>query len=184
MNAPPRVLGLDLSLTSTGVAAPTWTYALKPAPALRGTDRMLWFRRQIFDDAISPSTALTLVAMEGPAYGATGGQKGHHERAGLWWLVRCMLAGVDVPVAVIPPASLKLYATGKGNAGKDEILMAAARRFDWFAGGNDEADALWLAAMAADHLGTPPVVMPAAHRAALAKVEWPDVPADGLAAAA
>jgi hypothetical protein len=41
---------------------------------------------------------------------------------------------------------------------------------------DNEADALWLAAMAADHYGCPLVAMPQAHRAALEAVTWPALP--------
>lgn len=40
---------------------------------------------------------------------------------------------------------------------------------------NNQADALVLAAMGADHYGTPLVELPKAHREALEKVAWPDL---------
>ena len=85
----------------------------------------------------------------------------------------------------IPPASLKMYATGKGNASKDAVLAAAIRRYpDVEFDGNDAADALILAAMGADHLGFPLVsktpsgrksraTLPARNREALGKIDWP-----------
>lgn len=169
---PPKVVGLDLSLTSTGVAGRGWTDTIKPHPKMRGDDRLLFIRQQIVT-TWTPGAAL--VAVEGPSYGSTG--RGQHERAGLWWMVVCALRTHGIPVAVIPPSSLKKYATGRGVGDKDDVLLAVARRFDWFAGKNDEADALVLAAMAADHLGQPMADMPATHRAALERVEWPDLPA-------
>ncbi len=63
------------------------------------------------------------------------------------------------------------------------MLLAAARRFDWFDGSNDAGDALWLAALGADQLGVPMVEMPKAHRVALAGVAWPEAQATlGVAA--
>lgn len=169
----PRVLGLDLSLTCTGIAGPGWTDTITPPAALRGAERMLWIRAALLDDYLAGAG---LVVVEGPSYGSQAGQRGHHERAGLWWLIRCALHNLDVPVAVVPPAALKRYATGRGNASKADMLLAAARRFPWFDGSTaDEADALWLAAMGADHLGHPLADMPATHRAALAGVEWPAI---------
>ncbi len=41
------------------------------------------------------------------------------------------------------------------------------RRFDWFSGGNDEADALWACAMGHAHLGQPLLELPKAHLDAL-----------------
>ena len=56
------------------------------------------------------------------------------------------------------------------------MLLAVARRWPHVEiVGNDTADALALAAMGADHLGQPIAAMPATHRAALDKVDWPEV---------
>ena len=78
---------------------------------------------------------------------------------------------VDTPFIVVPPTVVKLYATGKGNAHKDEVLAAAIR-----AGchesvtTNDRADAWWLRAIGL-HLHGEPVVPETAYRdKALAKL--------------
>lgn len=167
-----NVLGIDLSLTCTGLAGNGWTDIIKPGDR-RGADRMIWIRQQIIDGWL---TGVTLAAIEGPSYGNQGRsrQSGHHERAGLWWLVRVALAHRGIPVAVVTPGTLKRYATGKGNADKADVIREVTRRFGWFQGGEDEADAVVLAAMAADHLGMPMVAMPQTHRAALTAVEWPE----------
>lgn len=167
-----KVLGLDLSLTCTGLAGQGWTDTIRPGDR-RGADRLTWVRAELLERYLN---GLDLVVMEGPSYGNQGKarQSGHHERAGLWWLVRVALAHRGHPVAVVPPATLKRYATGKGNADKATVVREVTKRFPWFDGGEDEADALVLAAMGADHLGQPFAVMPQSHRAALAGVEWPD----------
>ncbi|WP_345155443.1 hypothetical protein [Micromonospora maritima] len=169
---PPRVLGLDLSLTCTGLAGADWTDTIKPPAKMRGTARMMFIRTTLLDRFLN---GYDVVAVEGPSYGSQAGQAGHHERAGLWWVIRCVLDARGHQVAVIPPASVKRYATGKGNADKAAMMLAVARRFPWFDGGEDEADALWLAAMAADHLGHPMCDMPAANRKALDAVQWPEL---------
>jgi hypothetical protein len=139
---------------------------------LAGHERMRWFLNEV--DLLT--CGADLVVIEGPSYGsAYAGQKGHHERAGLWWLVTHNLWAQSVPVAIAPPAVLKKYATGKGNANKDLVLTDTVRRFADFQGGNDAADALVLCAIGADHMGLPLVAMPKVHRDALAKVAWPAV---------
>lgn len=45
----------------------------------------------------------------------------------------------------IAPMQRAKYATGKGNAGKDEVLAAAIRKFGYQGSSNDEADALVIA---------------------------------------
>jgi crossover junction endodeoxyribonuclease RuvC len=181
-----KVLGIDLSLTSTGLGI--WrsgagmilgTVRLRPPAPFRDLARMRWICEQIGLYTEPHMEGATLAVLEGPSYGnqGSGRQAGHHERAGLWWLVREKLDSLGVPVAVAPPATVKKYATGSGNAGKDEVLKAALRRNPDFDGGNDEADAMWLAAMGADHLGRAPIV-PESHRAVLAKVNWPNLIGD------
>jgi hypothetical protein len=172
---PVTVVGLDLSLSSTGVAVARSDLSvsadrIRPHPKLRGHERLGWLSARVGDF----TGGACLVVVEGPSYGSKGGCA--HERAGLWWLVTHRLWRAGVPTAVVAPASLKKYATGRGNAGKDEVLAGVVRRFPGVAvDGNDEADAVVLAAMGADKLGFPPVPMPAAHREALVKVSWPEL---------
>lgn len=180
----PRILGLDLSLTCTGVAGNAgWTDTLKPPAKFRGHDRLNWILNRI-DDFIRVAN---LVVVEGPSYGNQGQQRqsGHHERAGLWWLTTHALWQRGIPTAVVPPAVVKQFATGKGNADKAAMLLAVARRFEWFTGGEDEADALWLVAAGAQHLGVPMVELPKAQVSALVKAQWPGLSTldlDGVAA--
>jgi len=173
----PMVVGLDLSLTSTGWARiNTTTETGRITPKGTGHDRL----GHILEDIFRIVFDADLITVEGPSFGSGQAirQNGHHERAGLWWLVTHHLWVVGVPFAVIPPATLKRYATGKGNATKDAVLAAAIRRYPQVGfDGNDQADALILAAMGADHLGQPIATMPGVQRAALNAVEWPLQPA-------
>jgi crossover junction endodeoxyribonuclease RuvC len=173
----PEIVGLDLSLTSTGAArigpAGSWTTRFCPPKGLDSWPRLSWILEHV-EDVVRDSG---LVVIEGPSYGSGSGvrQAGHHERGGLWWLVTHSLWLDSRPVAVVPPASLKRYITGKGTAHKDAVLAATIRRYpDIDLDGNDQADALVLAAMGADHLGYPIAPMPATHRAALDTISWPE----------
>lgn len=159
-----KIIGLDLSLTSTGVAGDGWTDTIVPG-SRRGHERLQFIR-----DAIGDYTRMTdFVVIEGLGFG--------HDRdranAGLSWIVRHDLWRRDLGYGLVPPSNRMKYATGKGQADKDAVLLAVARRFEWFDGGNDEADALVLAAMGYDRAGAPLVVMPEAHRKALAGCKWP-----------
>lgn len=166
------VVGLDLSLTSTGIAIADdnggRTRTIRTAK-LTDTRRL----RTIVDDVILTcfEEQPALVVIEGPSYGSTGGMQ--HERGGLWWMVAEALDDRGYARAVMTPTALKKYATGSGSASKDAVLIATCRRFPGFDGDNNAADALWLAAAGADHLGCPLVHMPAVNRSALAKVQWP-----------
>jgi crossover junction endodeoxyribonuclease RuvC len=114
-----------------------------------------------------------LVVVEGPSYASTSPHT--HDRAGLWWLVVGRLLNCGHRVAIAPPSSRAKYGTGKGNAGKDLVLASVVRRYpDVEVTGNDEADALLLAAMGARRLGAPIDDLPKTHLAALSGVAWPE----------
>jgi crossover junction endodeoxyribonuclease RuvC len=171
------VAGIDLSLVATGVAH---AYPGPVGDARIGTGRVgsptIGIRRirEIRDEVlkwVGAPDLIDLVVIEGPAYAAQGGQA--HERAGLWWLVYEALDQASLRLLVVSPATLKVYATGKGNAGKDAVLASAVRRLPWGGSDNNEADAAWLAAIGTDLLGEPIVTMPATHRRALAKLTLP-----------
>lgn len=169
-----KIVGLDLSLTSTGVAvidgAGYTTLTLKTKTT--GHERLRWLVQQVGERTLTAG----LVVVEGPAYNARASQQGHHERAGLWWMVTHELWTWGIPTAVASPAAVKKYATGNGSASKDAVLSAVIRRFAGYDGSsNDEADALTLAALGAQWSGQPIVTMPQLHREALGKVAWPEV---------
>lgn len=167
------VAGLDLSLTSTGVAridgGSVHLERLQPKK-LTGHERLEY----LLGATRVTATIADLVVIEGPSYGSQGGSQ--HERAGLWWLVAHMLWTSRKPYAVVVPAGLKKYSSGKGNSGKDQVLAAVIRRYrDIPVDGNDVADALVLAAMAADHYGFPLAEVPQVNRQALLAVTWPQL---------
>ncbi|WP_407286404.1 hypothetical protein [Streptomyces sp. BP-8] len=180
----PRVIGLDLSLTSTGVAGTDWAKALRPGMR-RSHERMDWLCGQIRLGVHGAD----LVVVEGAAY-AQGGQVGHHELAGLWWLVTQDLWRRRTPYAVANPHHRTIYATGRANpaqhlprkersrVAKGMVRSAAVDRYGVECEGPgryDQADATILAAMGLDWLGYPTVTVPDTHRRALEAVRWPDL---------
>ena len=170
----PRVIGLDLSLTSTGVASSLgWTDTIRPKK-IRGLDRL----RMILDSVRAYTSGYELVVIEGPSFGHSGFRQ-HEELVALRWMVRDVVDRQQVPFAIVPPATLKLYATGRGNATKNDMAQAMDKahpgRIPGFVDGRrfDEADALALAGMGAAYLnGTP---LTAAQTRAMATVQWPEI---------
>lgn len=179
----PRVIGIDLSLTCTGLSDgfQAWCHPThgRATDDLTARDDRL---RRITDTVmayVSPAVRTNLVVLEGPSHNSRHGNA--WDRAGLWWRLVHRLLAQDVPLAVAPPACRAKYATGKGNAGKDAVLLAASRRWpDCPISNNNEADALVLAQMGLDWLGRPTVPMPATHKAALTGVAWPERPTGEL----
>ena len=102
-------------------------------------------------------------------------------------IIRRAVAGVAaasmlVAVAACGTSKDNKTAGGEGGSGTIEVV-ASINQWGSVAkdlGGshvdvtnNNEADALVLAAMGADHLGAPLVDLPQTHRAALDAVQWP-----------
>jgi len=185
----PIAIGLDLSLTAAGIATPAGlrTTGEKGKIGASLADRRGRISRQTTRilDAVIGEAGVTwspfpdsgnppmVVALESPAQHAK--TPGQHDRSGLWWrVVHELSAWPDVYVCEVGIAALKKYATGKGNAGKDEVLAAVVRRYsDHQVADNNQADALVLRAMVADHYGAPLAEVPARHREALSSVAWP-----------
>lgn len=55
---------------------------------------------------------------------------------------------IRIPIVTITPTAVKQFATGKGNAGKGEVLDAAAR-LGYYPETHDEADAFFVARIGA-----------------------------------
>lgn len=154
------IIGLDLSLTSAGVAqidaghtpivSRVKSEGHKGDSWARRHHRLMTHASRVLDHV--PSAA-ELVVIEAPSYGSVTGSQ--HDRSGFWWLTYEAVARViNCPIMCVPPTTLKKYATGKGNAPKDAVLAATIRTFlDVPITGNDEADAMQLAAIGARYLG-------------------------------
>lgn len=174
-----RVVGLDLSLTSSGVALildgqiiTIGRIESKPVADATLADRRDRLRN-VYRQVESFAVYADLAVVESPSFGQ-GRQGGSHDRAGLWWLVVDVLLAARIPVSEVSPAARAKYATGKGNAGKAAVVSAVTRRYDREFGTDDEADALVLAAMGARHLGCPiEASLPATHLDAMRNVRWP-----------
>ncbi|GMA31586.1 crossover junction endodeoxyribonuclease RuvC [Litorihabitans aurantiacus] len=178
---PPRIVGIDPSLTSTGIAVVDTVRGItthrvrskgaKDATLAERARRL----RHLADDVITITTAgiTALVVIESPAYSNSLGSM--HDRSGLWWLLVNELRSQGIPVLEVPPTTRAKYATGRGNAGKDEVLAAVIRRHpDVDVTGNDIADALTLAAIGARLTGYHlEATIPAACSTSLTKLRLP-----------
>lgn len=164
------VVGLDLSLTCTGVAGAGWTDRIRTK--LSGDERLAYLETEI----VSFIRSADLVVMEGPSYGHSG-PRFHEDNAGLRVLVRRYCHRHRLPYAVVPPSNLKQYTAGRGNATKGEVRSAVADRYGVHtegAGRYDMADAYGALAAASDWLGQPLANVPEKNQKALAGCQWPD----------
>lgn len=164
-----NIAGLDLSLTATGIATADGVDTIKTNE--RGVRRLFWLRRQILKAITESTTPVDAVALEGYSYAS---QHSHaHSTGELGGVIRLGLWEAGIRYIVVPPKSMKKFATGKGNASKDQVLVSAVLRFGREFADNNQADALWLRAMAHQRYGEPIVDVPQSHLVALDGVVWP-----------
>lgn len=186
---PPYVVGLDPSLTGTGLALPPGqpldVERLRTITSVR-TGGTLVDRRRRYAGIVArvlstledhPAFVATelLVAVEGYAFASNG--RGHADIIELGWMLRDRLTGRYGPDAVVEvsPSGLKKYATGSGSSkvSKADMRVALLKRTGIDERDENRVDAEWLRLMALDALGAPVVELPAAHRQALDAVAWP-----------
>ncbi len=162
-----QVVGLDLSLTATGVAGGGGAFVLCPPGRLGGVERLDWYDTTLDRvlDGMDP-----LVVLEGYSMGSKG--RAVFNIGELGGVVRLLLWRGSIPFAEVAPGSLKKFATGKGNDKKDAVLVAAVRA-GYEGDDNNEADAWWLRQMGLYHLGVPEVPITVYRTAAVKAVVWP-----------
>lgn len=181
----PTVIGLDTSLTATGIASSNgWCQVIGYRKARAKDPGITQLphpeRREALHELLQAVTDTIgrpdLAVIELPAPSRSGG--GAHERGWLWWQIYNYLAALEVPIGLMTPNHRMQYATGKGAATKNLIVDAVARRWpDWPTHGDDNAaDAVVLMAAGRDWLGHPITPMPQTHRAAITKATWPELP--------
>lgn len=179
-----KVVGLDLSLTGSGVAAIysrdtgetgvyVQEYGSKPTTAdLAARGARL---RKVATPVLNACQGANLVVIEDLFMGAgTGAQL---DRAGLWWIIVNSLTANGLPVVAVTNNHLKMYAVGKGGGkgtDKDAVLAQVIRRYLTVdIKSNNTCDALVLAAMGARHLGFPVEgSLPDTHLRAMGAVKW------------
>jgi crossover junction endodeoxyribonuclease RuvC len=172
------VTGVDPSISSTGVARivpnAVAVQRLRSQPAGQELDERVQRMRSQVSAIVRLARGSDLIVIEGPAYGSSNQMT--HMLSGFWWLMVHALDRI-APIAVVQPTTLKKWATGNGRAKKADMIAAAAEAFPHMkVRGDDEADALALAAAGALHLGIEfGAGFSASERSALAKVRWPSL---------
>jgi Holliday junction resolvasome RuvABC endonuclease subunit len=151
-----RILGIDPSLSCTALVFlggemgdRRATISTKPAAFASQTAR-LDFMRCALRDHVATRRPPELAVVEGYAFGA----KINREVLGEWGgLLRLTLYRSGVPFVVVPPATLKAFVTGAGNAEKSLVLREVFRRWGYEAADDNDADAYGLAQLGRVFLG-------------------------------
>lgn len=173
------VAGIDFSLTCTGVALAKLadgvvsmdTETVKSSGKIKDS---LVERHQRLCHLASDIAEIVgyadLAVIEGPSFGSVGG--GQFDRYAGWWFTVSRLRGRDIPIAVVPPSSLKLAITGMGNADKAAMASAVTRMYpDVTVFSSDTSDAMGLAHLGCVRLGWPVKTL---ERHKRVKCEWPE----------
>jgi crossover junction endodeoxyribonuclease RuvC len=148
-------VGLDLSLTGTGVCVLTDSghslYTIKSKPSgNKHLDELLRLKdivSGIEDILIDQEDDVDLVAIEGLAFMARN-TSALVQLAGLNYLVRSLLHDMKKDFTLVAPSSLKKFATGKGNGTKDLVMLEIYKKYGITVLDNNQGDAFILAQVA------------------------------------
>lgn len=159
-----KALGLDLSITATGVAhtleGAACTHVVKPKG--KGDVRLLELRRTVRELARGAEFALIEAPTARSASAVITGM--------VHGVVRAELLELGIPYGTVLPATLKKYATGKGTGDKIPMALEAYKRAGLTFPDDNQCDAWWLWVAAMDHLGQAPFKLPALNRESLKKI--------------
>lgn len=164
-----RISGLDLSITATGICDVNGVTSTCGGDAKLG-DKRLGRIRIAVESAVEVADVVMIEDLpRGGMGGATTGM--------VQGVVRELLTRLGVPYILVSPATLKMYATGKGNATKSDMRMELFQRFGIDIRDDNQADAWWLRALGLDLYGEPlaqqtsgATLLPKSHRRALDKL--------------
>jgi crossover junction endodeoxyribonuclease RuvC len=174
-----NIVGLDISLTSTGIA--TWNgqhnVFSKPADFDHPMKRYehIWdgILEVLIDDLYHEDSFTPLIVIEGYAFAKRSSHA--HAQGELGGIVRLELFKRGMPYIEIPPTSLKKFTTGKGNANKSDMVSSITLRTgrEWNGkGADDRADAWALRHMALAATDNPAYDWPKVNLEALEKIDW------------
>ncbi len=164
-----RIMGLDPSIHSTGMAFPDGsTHAVRPRP--KDGDRRLAYLRDHVGVAVRTARP-DLVVMED----IQGLMRGAANKVipMVHCAVRLPLIDANVPYVLINPSALKLFATGSGRATKEQMAKAAAELGGGPYDTDDECDAAWLRWAGLRVYGQGPEELLRMPLRSLDKVAWP-----------
>lgn len=162
-------VGLDLSLTSTGVSVGQYQTTLKSKN--KGPLRLIEIRDQLLE--LLHGIDKPIVIVENYSFGSRNSQA--HATGELGGVVRVALYAAGIPYVEVPPTCRAKFATGKGNAGKNEVISAISARtgITWSgAGADDLCDAWILEECGRVKLGIARYDWPQVNLSALDKVDW------------
>jgi Holliday junction resolvasome RuvABC endonuclease subunit len=164
-----NILGIDLSLTSTGISVNGETGTI--TTQAKGAERLSIISLAILDAVIDNS--IEIVAIEGYSFASRNSQA--FSIGELGGVVRTRLWERNIPFVDIPPTCRAKFATGRGNAAKTEVMSSISAKTGMiFAGkgADDMCDAWILEEMCRTVIGVSEYEWSATQLSALDKIDW------------
>lgn len=170
------IIGLDLSLTSTGWSCngEQGVFASKN----NGVVRLGEIETNI--SKLVSGITNPAVMLEGYSFASRSGQA--FSIGELGGVVRLLLHKMNTPVVVIPPTCRAKFATGRGNASKNEVVSSVSAKTGivWSGkGADDMCDAWILEEMGLYVLGKPRYEWAKANTDALKTIDWSQIGGTG-----
>ena len=135
-----KLIGLDLSLTSSGISINGKTSIV--STKAKGPERLSYINKTILQICLDEEINCALI--EGYSFASRNSQA--HSIGELGGCIRMTFWECGISYTEIPPTSRAKFATGKGNAGKSEVVSSISAKTGIIfsgAGGDDECDA-WI----------------------------------------
>jgi Holliday junction resolvasome RuvABC endonuclease subunit len=164
-----NLLALDLSLVSTGFCSDKKMGII--ATTEKGPKRLDLISSVVSD--IVKEEEIDVVVIEGYSFASRSGQA--FSIGELGGVVRTTLYRMGIPFIEIPPTCRAKFATGKGNASKNEVVSSISAKTGIIfrnPGADDQCDAWILLEMAKTYLGISSIDWPKVNKDALDKVDW------------
>lgn len=162
-----NVIGIDPSLTATGIAHADGT--LTTVKHRHADDQRLLELQSDITHAICHGSPALVIIEDLPTHAHGAGKTGMAQG-----VVRLTCYNHATPYVTVTAATLKKFATGKGNATKPDMRMALYRRTGRDVRDDNQVDAFWLRTLGLYLLGRPLITLPATHVDALAKISQTD----------
>ncbi len=164
-----NLLGLDPSLTSTGICVSD-----DPGVAYHSYEedvhRLMDIRNYVLSVCVEEN--IKCVIMEGYSYGS---RTRAHSLGELGGVLKVAFEEAWIPYVIVPPTSRAKFATGRGNAGKAEVISAVSFKTNrsWSGKGiEDRIDAWVLREMGVQRLGESQYTWAAENLKALDNIDW------------
>jgi crossover junction endodeoxyribonuclease RuvC len=149
------IYGIDPSLTATGIATLNNAGQVERLetisfPKLKDEERLA----AIIDAVCEKISTPILIVIEGLSLGSHTGMS--TERAALHHMLRVAFWEAHIPFLIVPPSTLKKFATGSGKAEKNIMIREVFRRWEVEAKDDNQADAAALAYLGAAYANWTP----------------------------